>query len=48
MVLLSLDLSKAEIAMLIMCIDSAMNVVDFSEEEMESANRVKEDLSSYL
>ena len=48
MVLVSIDMSKDEIAMLILCIDSAMRVVDFTEKERKSANKVRKELSTYL
>jgi hypothetical protein len=48
MVLVSIEMSKDEIAMLILCIDSAIRVVDFTEKERKSAEKVRNELSEYL
>jgi hypothetical protein len=48
MVNIMLDLTKDEIAMPILCIDSALGVVEFTEEERERAEQLKEQLTDYL
>ena len=48
MTIIQLDLTKDEIAMLILCIDSAIGVVEFTEEERLRADKLKEQLTEYL
>lgn len=48
MVCVTLDMSKDEVAMLILCIDSAINVVDFTKKEMKSADMLRKELTKYL
>jgi hypothetical protein len=48
MVLVSLEMSKDEIAMLILYIDSAMRVVDLTKKEMKSADKLRKELGKYL
>jgi len=34
--------------MIIMCIDSAIDIVDFTQEERENAKKVRDELSKHL
>ena len=48
MVKISLDLSTNELEMLIFCIDSAIDIVNFTKEEKEKAIKLRDELRNHL
>jgi hypothetical protein len=48
MVKISLDLSKRELEILLLYLDSAVDIVDLSDEEMKRAIQLRDQIAGYL
>jgi hypothetical protein len=48
MAIINIELTQTEIEMLLICIDSAIDIVEFTKEEMKRAKKLRKELIKHL